>query len=107
MIKISVTLPDGNVQTVSAKPGDSVMAALREQGVPIRAECGGAMACATCHVRVDEAWIQRTGVAGDEEADLLDDSDYSDQASRLSCQINCTSALDGLKVALQLDALED
>ncbi|MEQ8733858.1 MAG: 2Fe-2S iron-sulfur cluster-binding protein [Rhodospirillaceae bacterium] len=107
MIKISVTLPDGAEQTVSAKPGDSVMAALREHGVPIRAECGGAMACATCHVRVDEAWIQRTGVAGDEEADLLDDSDYSDQTSRLSCQINCTSALDGLKVALQLDALED
>lgn len=83
------------------------MAAFRDNGVPIRAECGGAMACATCHVRVDQAWIQQTGIAGNEEADLLDDSDYSDQMSRLSCQINCTNALDGLKVALQLDALED
>jgi len=107
LIKITVILPDGTEQTVSAKPGDSVMEAFRNNDVPIRAECGGAMACATCHVRVDEAWIQHTGVAGDEEADLLDDSDYSDETSRLCCQINCTSALDGLKVALQLDALED
>ena len=106
-MQIHVVLPDGRQMTVEAKPGVSVMAALRDGGVPVRAECGGAMACATCHVHVGEDWQEKVGPPGDEEADLLDDSDYTTGASRLSCQIDCTQGLDGLNVALQLDALED
>lgn len=106
-MKLVVSLPDGQEQTVQAKESGTVMEALRDAGVPIRAECGGAMACATCHVHVAPDWEARVGPAGDEEADLLDDSDYTTDASRLCCQINCTSTLDGLNVALQLDALED
>jgi 2Fe-2S ferredoxin len=83
------------------------MEALRTGGVPIRAECGGAMACATCHVHVLPGWREAVGPAGDEESDLLDDSDYHTEASRLSCQIDCTDRLDGLNVALQLDALDE
>jgi len=82
------------------------MDAIRAAGLPIRAECGGAMACGTCHVHVDEAWIGKTGRAGNEESDLLDNSDYLTDRSRLACQIKCAPALDGLIVTLQLDALE-
>jgi ferredoxin, 2Fe-2S len=106
-MKIEVVLPDGRTQTVEAQPEGSVMTALLDAGVPILAECGGAMACATCHVHIAEDWMARVGPASGEEADLLDDSDYHTETSRLACQIDCTDALDGLNVALQLDALED
>jgi 2Fe-2S ferredoxin len=105
-MKIIVTLPDGTTSEVQAKPGASVMSAMRAAGVPIRAECGGAMACATCHVHVDPAWRDKVGPPGPEESDLLDLSDYRDETSRLSCQIKAVDALDGLKVELQLDAFE-
>lgn len=107
MITITVSLPDGKEQVLEAKESGTVMEALRDAAVPIRAACGGAMACATCHVHVAPQWQDRVGAAGDEEADLLDDSDYHSSASRLCCQINCANTLDGLNVALQLDALED
>lgn len=105
-MKIVVTLPDGSVQDVEARPGASVMGAVRAAGIPIRAECGGAMACATCHVRIDAAWVERVGTARGEESDLLDMSDYRADDSRLSCQIRMHPALDGLCVTLQLDAFE-
>lgn len=105
-MNLTVVLPDGSARTLSCAEKGSVMEAMRLAGVPIRAECGGAMACATCHITVDAAWIGKTGRAGDEEADLLDNSDYKTELSRLACQIKCAPALDGLRVALQLDALE-
>ena len=105
-MRVSVTLPGGDVVDVSAKPGGTVMEALRAAGVPVRAECGGAMACATCHVVIGEEWIERVGHAGDEEADLLDESEYMTTRSRLACQIITAQSLDGLQIALQLDAFE-
>lgn len=106
-MRVHVTLPDRQVLTVQGKAGQTIMTALRDGGVPIRAQCGGAMACATCHVHVAPEWLDRVGPPGEEEADLLDDSDYAGSSSRLACQIDCTPDLDGLNVALQLDALED
>ena len=106
-MKIAVTLPDTAVREITAKAGNTLMEALRDGGIPVRAECGGAMACATCHVAVDPAWIDKTGRAGDEEMDLLDLSDYRTEFSRLSCQVKLKDACDGLRVTLQLDALED
>ena len=105
-MKIVVTLPDGSTREVVAKPMSSVMSAMRDAGVPVKAECGGAMACATCHVHVDPSWIDKTGTARGEESDLVDMSDYRTDFSRLSCQIRMTPALDGLAVTLQLDAFE-
>ena len=105
-MNLSVTLPDGSVRTTAGLAKGSVMDALRAGGIPIRAECGGAMACATCHVHVDGAWLAKTGRAGNEESDLLDMSDYRSEHSRLACQIKCAPALDGLAIALQLDAFE-
>ncbi len=105
-MKIVVTLPDGGTSEVPAKPGASVMSAMRDAGVPVRAECGGAMACATCHVKIDATWLDKVGPARGEESDLLDLSDYRTDASRLSCQIRMHPGLDGIAVALQLDAYE-
>ena len=105
-MKITVSLPNGTTRDVPGKPGCSVMESLRAAGVPIRAECGGAMACATCHVHVDPAWIAKTGKADPEESDLLDLSDYRADNSRLCCQIKVRAEMDGLKVALQLDAYD-
>ena len=83
------------------------MEVLRDGGVPVRAECGGACACATCHVHVGEDWRTQAGKASEEETDLLEDSDYFvEGASRLACQIKLSDALDGLAVTLQLDAFE-
>lgn len=65
------------------------------------------MACGTCHIHVQDGWVDRVRAQCDEESDLLDDSDYHTDASRLACQIDCVDALDGLKVVLQLDSLED
>jgi len=105
-MKVNLTLPDGAIQTLEGRPGSSLMDTIRRAGLPIRAECGGAMACATCHVVVDEPWLAKTGRAGSEESDLLDMSDYREDGSRLSCQVRLTDALDGLNVRLQLDAFE-
>ncbi len=105
-MKISVILPDGASRDITAKAGDTLMDAMRAGNIPVRAECGGAMACATCHVNVDPAWLHKVGKAGDEESDLLDMSDYRVDGSRLSCQVKMTDAFDGLRVTLQLDAVE-
>ena len=106
-MKIVVTLPDDTVREVTGKAGSTLMENLRAAGLPIRAECGGAMACATCHVSVDPAWIDKVGKADGEEWDLLDNSDYRTAFSRLSCQVKMKDAFDGLRVTLQLDAFED
>ena len=105
-MKITVVLPDETIQKLEGRPGNSLMKTMREAGLPVRAECGGAMACATCHVAVDEDWIEKVGRAKGEEIDLLDMSDYRDDTSRLACQVLLHDGLDGLKVQLQLDAFE-
>jgi 2Fe-2S ferredoxin len=80
--------------------GWTVMEALRDAGLPITAECGGACACATCHVYVDEAWREKTGTASAMEESMLDFAENVQENSRLSCQIKVTDALDGLVVRL-------
>jgi 2Fe-2S ferredoxin len=102
MIKVTYIQPDGRETTVDARPGDSVMqTALNNNVAGIIAECGGSMACATCHVYLDEAWQTQAGARKDGEEDMLDCamSEMRD-TSRLSCQIKLTEALDGLRVYL-------
>ncbi|ASM75226.1 MULTISPECIES: 2Fe-2S iron-sulfur cluster-binding protein [Roseobacteraceae] len=102
MIKVTYIQPDGREATVKARPGDSVMQTALNNNVPgIIAECGGSMACATCHVYVAEAWQTQAGARKDGEEDMLDCamSEMRD-TSRLSCQIKLTEALDGLRVYL-------
>ncbi len=99
-MKVTYIQPDGSEQTVEAKPGDSVMQAAIAANVPgIVAECGGSMACATCHVYVDDAWASRTGTRSESEEDMLDCAMSEMKASsRLSCQLRLTDEMDGLTV---------
>lgn len=99
MAKITFVQPDGTSQTVEADPGLTVMEAAKLNKVPgIEAECGGACACATCHVYVDQAWIEKTGKPASMEEDMLDFAFDVRKESRLSCQMKVTPEIDGLVV---------
>ena len=92
---------DGREHVVEVKSGLSVMEGAIRNNVPgIDADCGGACACATCHVYVDEAWTEKTGSASAMEESMLDFADAVEPNSRLSCQIRVTDELDGLVVRL-------
>ena len=89
----------GESRTVEAEIGSTVMEVAVRNGVPgIEAECGGACACATCHVYVDDAWTGKTGHAEPMEEDMLDFGFDVKSNSRLSCQVKVSDALDGLIV---------
>ena len=97
MAKITYIQPDGTSQTVEAQPGITVMEAAKLNSVAgIEAECGGACACATCHVYVDGAWKAKVGKPAEMEEDMLDFAFEVKDSSRLSCQIKVTPELDGL-----------
>lgn len=99
MPKITFVTADGNQTEVEAAEGTTVMeAAIKNMVQGIEAECGGACACATCHVYVDDAWTDKTGAAEPMEEDMLDFAYDVKPASRLSCQIKVTAELDGLVV---------
>jgi 2Fe-2S ferredoxin len=99
MAKITYIDSDGTTRTVDAEVGSTVMEAAIKNNVPgIEAECGGACACATCHVYVDEAWVVKTGEPSPMEEDMLDFAYDVRPTSRLSCQIKVTEDLDGLVV---------
>jgi 2Fe-2S ferredoxin len=89
----------GTARSVEAAIGGSVMEAAIRGNVPgIDAECGGACACATCHVYVGEAWMDRVGAPAPMETDMLDFASDVKATSRLSCQIRVRAELDGLVV---------
>ncbi|MGQ0457599.1 MAG: 2Fe-2S iron-sulfur cluster-binding protein [Hyphomicrobium sp.] len=99
MPKITFIQPEGESQTVTADVGLTVMEAAKMNDIAgIEAECGGACACATCHVYVEEAWRAATGKPAEMEEDMLDFAFDVREGSRLCCQIKVTAALDGLIV---------
>jgi 2Fe-2S ferredoxin len=99
MPKITYIDADNESRTVEAEAGATVMETALRNGIPgIEAECGGACACATCHVYVDEAWRSKTGEPSPMEEDMLDFGYDVRPGSRLSCQIKVTDDLDGLVV---------
>ena len=99
MAKITFIDSSGAARAVEAQVGSTVMETAIKNGIPgIEAECGGACACATCHVYVDEAWREITGPPSPMEEDMLDFGYDVRANSRLSCQIKVTEALDGLVV---------
>lgn len=101
MVKITYIEASGTPHTVEAEVGHSVMETAVKNDVPgITAECGGACACATCRVYVDDAWRGKTGEAKQMERDMIEFSDEPDPTARLSCQITVTQELDGLVVRL-------
>lgn len=101
MPQLTIVNRSGAETTVEGEAGLSVMEVIRDAGFDeLLALCGGSCSCATCHVHVDEAWMDRVGPANADEDDLLDSSDHRRANSRLSCQIKFDDALDGLKVAI-------
>ncbi|MGO4705768.1 2Fe-2S iron-sulfur cluster-binding protein [Microvirga sp. 2MCAF38] len=99
MIKITYVDAEGTAREVEAEEGSTVMENAIRNGIPgIDAECGGACSCATCHVYVDEAWMDAVGEPQSMEADMLDFAYDVRPTSRLSCQIRVRPELDGLIV---------
>ena len=99
MAKITFIQDDGSQQTVDAEDGMTVMESAVKNMVPgIDADCGGACACATCHVYVEPDWLEKTGAREEMEEDMLDFAFDVRDNSRLSCQIKVAPELDGLTV---------
>ena len=101
MPKITYIDSEGTSRIIDAEIGSTVMETAIKNGVPgIEAECGGACACATCHVYVDEAWTEKVGEPEAMEEDMLDFAYDVRPNSRLSCQIKVRDELDGLVVSV-------
>jgi 2Fe-2S ferredoxin len=99
MPKITYVDASGSERTVEGKKGMTVMETAIKNGIPgIDADCGGACACATCHVYVDEAFTGKVGKPSAMEQSMLDFAENVQPNSRLSCQIKINDDLDGLKV---------
>ena len=99
MTKITIVAHDGTRFDIDAANGSTVMENAVRNSVPgIEAECGGACACATCHVYVDADWAERVGAPEAMEEDMLDFAFDVRPTSRLSCQIKVSAALDCLVV---------
>ena len=101
MPKLIVVTRSGAESTVEAQSGLTVMEAIRDNGFDeLLALCGGCCSCATCHVHVDPAFKDKLPPMSEDENDLLDSSDDRNEDSRLSCQIDFSDDLDGLRVTI-------
>ena len=104
-MKLIVTDRSGKLHELDARDDWSAMEVIRDANLPLSAECGGACACATCHVYIDDSWREKIPQAAQQEIDMLDFGLAVQDNSRLSCQIKMTSELDGLKVTLAPESL--
>ena len=101
MAKIIFIEPGGSRREIDAPLGITLMEAARQHGVQgVIAQCGGACACATCHVYVDPVWLPKLEPLDDMEEAMLENAWQPRNNSRLSCQIHITAALDGLQVTV-------
>lgn len=101
MPKITFVEANGAEHVIDAKNGATIMETAIQNLVPgIEAECGGALACATCHVYVDAAWREKAGEPTPMEEDMLDFAYDVQPESRLSCQIKVSDDLDGVIVRI-------
>ncbi|MDF1750410.1 MAG: ferredoxin family 2Fe-2S iron-sulfur cluster binding protein [Alphaproteobacteria bacterium] len=99
MPKITFIHRDGSETTVDAKTGLSVMETAVENDVEIEAACEGSLACATCHMVVeDQDWYDRLDPPSEDEEDMLDLAFGLTKTSRLTCQIRVTDAMDGIRL---------
>ena len=99
-LHIRVTDQQGGEHRIPALEGWTVMEIVKDAGLPLKAECGGALECATCHVYLEESWIDRVPARRDEEEEKLDEAFSVRPNSRLSCQLIMSGELDGLHVTL-------
>ena len=102
-MKISVTDREGNKKVIEGDNNSTLMEIIRDEGIDIEAACGGCCACATCHVYIDEKWLNKIPVKDDDEESMLDQAFDVRVNSRLSCQIKLSDELDGLELELAPD----
>ena len=99
MAKITYITSDNQIHTVEVQNGLTVMEGAVQNDIPgIDADCGGGMACATCHVYVEDSWLNKLPKAEDAEQDMIDMAYKPNKNSRLSCQIVVSDEIDGLTV---------
>ena len=103
MAEITVTARDGSIHRIALTPGISLMEAIRKDKPYNEVRRGASCSCATCHVFVDPAFLDRLGPISEDEDDLLDSSDARNRTSRLSCQIELADSLDGLAATIAPD----
>jgi 2Fe-2S ferredoxin len=103
MAQLVIVDRDGAEHGVEGKVGVSVMETLRDVDYGVAAICGGMCSCATCHVYVDDAWYGRLPERQGDEQELLRELGAVRPTSRLSCQLQFTEALSGLKVTIAPD----
>jgi len=101
MVQITYVEHDGTEHVVDSQTGVSLMQAAIDNLVPgIDADCGGECSCATCHVMVNENWLEKVGPPGEMEESMLDLNPERQDNSRLSCQVEVSEELDGLRVSM-------
>jgi 2Fe-2S ferredoxin len=101
MPSLIVVNRSGQESTVEVEDGLTLMEAIRDNGFDeLLALCGGCCSCATCHVQVETAFLDKLPPMGGDENDLLDSSDHREETSRLSCQIPIGPELDGMRVTI-------
>ena len=101
MPQMTIVTREGEERAITGEDGLSLMEAIRDAGIDeLLALCGGCCSCATCHVHVDPAFLDKLPPMSEDENDLLDSSDARNETSRLSCQVPLSDALDGLRVTI-------
>jgi ferredoxin, 2Fe-2S len=101
MPNITVVNQSGEASSVAAPTGRTLMEVIRDNGFDeLLALCGGCCSCATCHVHIDPAFMDKLPKMSEDENDLLDSSDHRNEYSCLSCQVPVTEALEGLTVTI-------
>ena len=99
MVSVTYKNQDGSESVIDAPEGTNLMEAAVRNGVAtIEGECGGALACATCHVYIPDAWRAVTGEPSEDEQEMLTFGIDVDPRSRLSCQIKVTAAMEGITI---------
>ena len=99
-----VTDRDGAIHEIEGRAGVKLMETLREYDYGVTAICGGLCSCATCHILIDPEWVARLPSPQSDEKDLLVElQHYEPERSRLSCQVDFTEALDGLRLTIAVD----
>lgn len=105
-IKVTFIDPKGAAVACEGEAGDNLLKLGQAAGLPLEGTCEGQMACSTCHVIVAAQWFEKLAEASEEEEDMLDFAAGARRTSRLSCQIDLTSEMDGLTVSVPGDSVD-
>ena len=102
-MKIRVIDRDGNKHELEGDSNSTLMEILRDADLGIEAACGGCCACATCHVYINDQWLEKISPKDDDEESMLDQAFDVKNTSRLSCQISLSDELDGIELEIAKD----